>query len=202
MLVSKESKQHVCMNYVEANVLWKGILFLPDILPKRKILNLLKMPRRHTILLNTETFNKASFYVIILFPVIACLACHASHVKLPQAKVYKKVYTDEFKLTYFRKLLAAGFNQSPAIRDVISSDRSGFTEPVLSQGDIQVIDSLITADSLYMNADSVSRIGYVAEGSAGKHIFGFIINKLTNRFIDSVANKRYKISGFGKKWNK
>ncbi|HEY0066675.1 MAG TPA: hypothetical protein VGB46_04920 [Flavisolibacter sp.] len=108
---------------------------------------------------------------------------------------FKEVYISQFKLTYFRKILAAGFNHSEAVKDLIRFDRSGFTEPVLSEHDYRLIDSLVYLDNQYMVKDSASSIGTVAEGAQGKHVLGYILNRLESKWLDRLATRRYKQSG-------
>ena len=61
--------------------------------------------------------------------------------------MYKSIYIDQFKLTYFRQILSKGYNNSKAIQEIISSDHSGFTEPILTEDDYKLIDSLTTVDN-------------------------------------------------------
>lgn len=109
---------------------------------------------------------------------------------------YKTIYIDQFKLTYSRKLLQAGFNNSEEINSLIKFDNSGFTEPVLSKEDYQLIESIVQADNLQMRADSIARIGRVSEGAEGKHVFSFLLHKLEGKWLDSLAKQRYKQSDF------
>jgi hypothetical protein len=61
--------------------------------------------------------------------------------------------------------------------------------------DYKLIDSLTTVDNQKMRMDSARSIGRVAEGAEGKHPLGFILDKLDSKWLDSLANKRYKSSG-------
>lgn len=105
---------------------------------------------------------------------------------------FKTVYLHQFKLDYTRKLLQAGFNHSEAIKSVLSFDHSGFSEPILSDADYHLIDSLVYQDNLNMMADSTNSIGKVAEGAEGKHILSCLIDKYEGKWIDSLAKVRYK----------
>lgn len=127
--------------------------------------------------------------------VLFSIQCRTTQTKQSAKREYKSLYIDQFKLTYFRKILQAGFNQSEAIKTVIKFDRSGFTEPLLTEDDYHLIDSLVYIDNLQMIADSIKRIGRVAEGAEGKHVFDYILNKFGSKWIDSVARHRYKSSG-------
>lgn len=115
--------------------------------------------------------------------------------------MYKSIYIDQFKLTYFRQLLIKGYNNSKAIQEIINEDHSGFTEPILTIDDYKIIDSLTSVDNQKIKTDSINRIGRVAEGAAGNHTLGFIMDKLESKWLDSIANKRYKNSGVKKMYN-
>jgi hypothetical protein len=98
-------------------------------------------------------------------------------------------------------MLVKGFNNSNAIQEIIKFDKSGFTEPILTAGDFELIDSLTTADNLKMQIDSTKRIGRVAEGAEGKHPLAFILDKINSEWLDSLANKRYEVSGIKGMYN-
>lgn len=119
--------------------------------------------------------------------------CRTSRARLLQ-KEYKNIYIDQFKLTYFRQMLLKSYNNSDAIQEIISADHSGFTEPILTMYDYKFIDSLTTADNGIMKADSTQG-NRRAEGAQGKRPLGFIADRLSSNWLDSIANKRYKISG-------
>jgi hypothetical protein len=106
----------------------------------------------------------------------------------------KSVYIHEFKLTYFKKLLQAGFNNSNAVNSLIEFDKSGFTEPVLTLRDYRFIDSIVRSDNLKMSRDSLESIGRVAEGAEGKHVFEYLLERLQSNRLDSLARHRYRSS--------
>jgi hypothetical protein len=108
--------------------------------------------------------------------------------------MYKSIYIDQFKLTYFRQILIKGYNNSTAIQEIISFDHSGFTEQILTEDDYKLIDSLTTADNEKMKIDSTQG-NRRAEGAHGKRQLGFIIDRLNGKWLDSLASKRYKSSG-------
>ena len=103
----------------------------------------------------------------------------------------KSIYIDQFKLAYFREFLRKSYNSSKAIQEIISSDHSGFTEPILTEDDYKLIDSLTTADNEKLKIDSIQS-NRRAEGAQGKRPLGFILNRLSGKWLDSLANKRYK----------
>lgn len=139
--------------------------------------------------------NKRFIYSLLLTFFVIGLQCKRGYHTTSHKAIYKSLYVDQFKLTYFRKLLIKVYNNSDAIQQIIRSDRSGFTEPILTMEDLKIIDSLTTLDNQMMTADSTNAIGRVAEGAEGKHILGFIMRKMDGRRLDSLAKERYKRSG-------
>jgi len=121
------------------------------------------------------------------------IQCHNSRAKEQQSEM-KSIYLNNFKLIYFRKLLQSGFNNSEEVKTIIKFDRSGFTEPVLTDDDYHLIDSIVLLDNLKMTSDSANRIGNVAEGAEGKHVLAYILNRLESKWLDSLAKERYKTS--------
>jgi len=136
--------------------------------------------------------NKIHEYLFAFLLSTIGTQCKSTHESTSQKSIYKSVYIDQFKLTYFRQILVKGFNRSDAIQEVIKFDKSGFTEPLLTVDDLNLIDSLTTVDNLRMQTDSAHRIGRVAEGFEGKHPLGFILEKINSKWLDSLARKRYK----------
>ena len=130
-----------------------------------------------------------------LFLIMLLVQCKTTDQVKSERRQFKEVYIDQIKLTYFRKILIAGFNHSENVKSLIRFDRSGFTEPILSEYDENLIDSLVNLDNQYMMADSSNRIGRVAEGAEGKHVLGYILNRLEGKWLDSLANSRFKQSG-------
>ena len=141
------------------------------------------------------TVNRRCQHVLIVALCVIGTQCKSAHQLTSEESEYKSIYIDQFRLTYFRQMLLKGFNNSNAIQEIIKFDRSGFTEPVLTLDDFNLIDSLTTVDNLRMQADSARSIGRVAEGAEGKHPLGFILHKINSKWLDSLAQKRYKHSG-------
>ena len=132
--------------------------------------------------------TKAAVYFILFTTSLVSTSCESTR-RTPSLKAqYKDIYLDQFKLTYFRQLLAKSYNNSNAVREIIGADHSGFTEPILRGEDYQLIDSLTTLDNQYLIVDSTE--GHRrAVGSQGKRPLGYIMNKLTGKWLDSLANK-------------
>lgn len=135
-----------------------------------------------------------TFFLLFLLSFLL-VQCATAPRAASEQKQFRQVYIDQFKLTYFRKVLSAGFNHSEAVKELIRFDRSGFTEPVLSVYDYRLIDSLVYLDNQYMAQDSAGSMGRVAEGAEGKHVLGYILNKLESKWLDSLAQSRYRQSG-------
>ena len=137
------------------------------------------------------------YFFMLIFIVGIFSECQHSQ-KIPSfRKQYKEIYIDQFKLTYLRRLLIKGYNNSAAIQEIINFDRSGFTEPILLEEDLKLIDSLTNIDNQNMMIDSAEGI-HRAEGSQGKRPLGFTFGKLQSKWLDSLARKRYKRSGLAK----
>lgn len=139
------------------------------------------------------TNNKFIFFFVLVI-CISGIQCKSSQSQPAQKAIYKSIYIDQFRLTYFRQMLIKGYNNSTAIQEIINSDHSGFTEPILTEDDYTLIDSLTSADNEKMKIDS-TRGNRRAEGAHGKRPLGFIIDRLDSKWLDSLANKRYKRSG-------
>jgi hypothetical protein len=146
------------------------------------------------------TTNKRFIYFFVLTTSIIALQCKSIYNSTSQKPTYKSIYIDQFKLTYFRQILVKGYNNSKAIQEIIDSDHSGFTEPMLTEDDYKIIDSLTTADNEKMKIDSTEG-NQKAEGLQGKRPLGFILNRLNSKWLDSIANNRYKNSGVKKIYN-
>ncbi len=137
------------------------------------------------------------FCVLVTFILLVCTQCQSTKRTRFLRKEYKSIYIDQFKLTYFRKMLIKGYNNSNAIQEIIKIDHSGFTEPILTDDDYKFIDSLTTVDNQQMVIDSTNGKRRV-EGARGKRPLGYIFDKLDSGWIDSLANVRYKNSGLKK----
>jgi hypothetical protein len=135
---------------------------------------------------------------IFLFLMFFFVQCRTMKENRTEIKQFKSTYLYQFKLTYTRKLLQAGFNQSAAINNILETDPKGFTERILSDADYKLIDSLVYRDNQIMMTDSTNRIGMVAEGAEGKNVIEYLIDKYESKWIDSVAKVRYKTLGVKK----
>ena len=138
--------------------------------------------------------HKVIKYSFLVWISVIGLQCKSSHNSISQKAMYKSIYVDQFKLTYFRKLLKKGYNNSLAIQEIINTDSSGFMEPILTEDDYLFIDSLTTVENEAMRIDS-SNGNRRSEGSQGKRPLGLILDRLSSKWLDNLANKRYKSSG-------
>lgn len=144
--------------------------------------------------------TKLIIHSILLTIIFLSISCGSSRQTQSHKAQYKDIYVDQFKLTYFRQLLSKSYNNSSAVREIIRSDYSGFTEPILTEDDYKLIDSLTTIDNNYLVADSTESHRR-AEGAQGKRPLGYIINKLTGKWLDSLARNRFIISGVPQFWS-
>jgi len=136
---------------------------------------------------------------ILLTILLTTISCESTRRTQSLKTQYKEIYLDQFKLTYFRQLLIKSYNNSNTIQEIIHADHSGFTEPMLTEGDYILIDSLTTIDNNYLVADSAEGRRR-AEGAQGKRPLGYIMDKLTSKWLDSLAKERLKISGVPNSW--
>ncbi len=137
-------------------------------------------------------------FTILLLAMFFFVQCKTLKENRRETNEFRSIYEDQFKLTYTRKLLQAGFNHSDAINSILETDPKGFTDPILSNVDYDLINSLVYRDNLTMMIDSTNRIGMVAEGAEGKHVISFLIKKYDRKWIDSLAKVRYKTLGVKK----
>ena len=127
------------------------------------------------------------------------LSCESTRRTQSLKAQYKEIYLDQFKLTYFRQLLKKGYNNSNAVQEIFQGDNSGFTEPILTGEDYKLIDSLTTIDNQRLVADSADGQRR-AEGAQGKRPLGFIMDKLSSKWLDSLAKRRLKLNGIPSYW--
>src|SRR5574343_1086099 len=139
-------------------------------------------------------------YSILLTIVAITISCENVNKAELQKIEKEEIYVNQFKLTYFRLLLSKSYNNSTSVRDIISTDHSGFTEPILTEIDFKLIDSLTTIDNQRLITDS-SKGHLRAEGAQGKRPLGFIMDILTSKWLDSLSKSRMKISGVSDNWS-
>lgn len=130
------------------------------------------------------------------FLMFSCTTFNQSSKK----QAFKTVYIDDFKIKYVKKLLLESYGHSAAIQEVIGKDNSGFTEPILSESDLRIMDSLVKVDHQQMLQDSIARIGKVSEGAVGKHVFSYVLNKYNSKWLDSLATSRFRMIPKGLYW--
>lgn len=127
--------------------------------------------------------------LIILFLIlIIASSCRTSK----ENRQIKEIYLGEFKMTYFKSLLKKGFNNSKSYNEAIEIDNSHYGEPILSLDDLHCIDSLTTIGNRFMVIDSIERIGRTAEGTEGKVIFYYAIEKYNSKWLDSISKQHLK----------
>lgn len=134
-----------------------------------------------------------------LFAILFCLvfaSCNNSK-DVAYNKQMTQSFIYDFKIKYFKLVLKEGFNRSDAIKSVLKQDHSGYGEPILSEEDIQIMDSLVKIDGEEMRRDSVAR-KRMAEGAQGKHVMDFAVRRYQSKWLDSLAKARCKI--FVRNW--
>jgi hypothetical protein len=146
--------------------------------------------------------NFSDYKKILLVVSVFGLHCQTKKNMESRELEYPTIYADQFRLTYFRQILEKSYNHSPAIEEILSTDRSGMADQILTEADLKLIDSLTTLDHEKINLDSVKG-NQRAEGAHGKRPLGFIIERTGSSWLDSLAKKRSKEAGHLKNydWN-
>jgi hypothetical protein len=133
---------------------------------------------------------KKNTSVIIFFILLSGCITNKEAIYNKQMKV---AFIEEFKIKYFKKLLNEAYNGSDEIKTVLHNDQSGFSEPILSLRDINLIDSFVKIDNHILVLDSIKRIGNAPEGAKGKRALGFALLKYESKWLDSLAKAISKI---------
>ena len=129
-------------------------------------------------------------FIFFAFLLIGCKTQNQD----PYRGEFKEIYIDQFKLVYVKVLFRKCYNNSPQVKQILFEDKSGFTEPILTEADYDFIDSLTTIEKLKIHKDSIESIGTVAEGAEGKHFFNFLIKKIESPDLKKLAKMRYRIA--------
>ncbi len=135
--------------------------------------------------------NSNSKFSIILF-VILFVSCKSNYKSFESQ--FKEIYVNQFKLTYTKQLLKKSYNNSIHINSILIEDRSGFTEPILTEKDYKYIDSITTTEANKIKIDSIESIGRVAEGAEGKHILSFLLTRIESSEFNKIIKSRYRIA--------
>jgi hypothetical protein len=130
------------------------------------------------------------YLMIIAGTFLMHVSCTPSQSNRIDKRERKEVYVYSFKMTYFKKMLLSGFDNSAEIKTIIGSDHSGYSEIVLSMDDFKFIDSVVAADRAKLSADSSTSIGRKAEGAEGKRIFDFVLERYQSKWLNDVAIRR------------
>ncbi|NCI50395.1 hypothetical protein GWC95_10715 [Sediminibacterium roseum] len=130
-------------------------------------------------------------YILLTTGVILLyVSCKPSQTNRLAERGSREVYVYSFKMTYFKKMLLSGFDNSAAIKTVVASDQSGYSEIVLSMDDFRFIDSVVAADRAKLSADSLAGIGRVAEGAGGKRVFDCALARYESKWLNDAATRR------------
>ena len=74
-------------------------------------------------------------------------------------------------------------------------------EPILTDEDYRIIDSLTALDNQHLIIDSIE--GHRrAEGAKGKRPLGYVMNMLTSKWLDRLAKQGLKKTGVPSSWTK
>lgn len=138
---------------------------------------------------NNKTMRQQITAMIFILSLISCKPGYEVTYK----KQMKEAYINDFKLIYFTKLFDVGFDYPKEIMEKFKKDGSGYSEPLLSGEDIQLINQFVKIDNQQMISDSIQRIGTVAEGAQGKNVLSFLLTKYNSKWLDRLAKTRYKI---------
>ena len=131
-----------------------------------------------------------SFFLAI---VLGCVACITVKKNTSTINSRDSDYISCFKMTYFKTLLNTAFNKTASIKEVLAMDHSNYSEMIILRDDFQFIDSIVQVDNQQMVRDSIESTVGRAEGSAGKRIFQYALDKYGSKWLDSVAHAREKV---------
>ncbi|MBW0156071.1 MAG: hypothetical protein HYI21_14640 [Sediminibacterium sp. Gen4] len=130
---------------------------------------------------------------VIAFIICFIVSCKTtSQYSSSERRQMKEAYVYSFKITYFKKMLLSGFRNSNEIKSVLNEDYSSYGEIILTMDDFLFIDSIVAIDQGKLITDSANSIGRRAEGSAGKRVFDFALNRYESKWLNDVAKKRSK----------
>jgi hypothetical protein len=110
----------------------------------------------------------------------------------------KDTFIYDFKITYFKKLLLSGYNNSNEIKSLMEGEQSGFGEIILSIDDYNLLDSIVNLDNAAMVKDSLNG-NRRAEGTQGKRVLGYALDRYNSKWLDNLARARYDIYKKSKK---
>ena len=92
----------------------------------------------------------------------------------------------------FKTLLRKAFNNDKGYLEAVKIDRSNYGEIILVAGELRLIDSLTTIDNQFMVTDSIDGIGRKAEGTEGKVVFNYALDKYNSKWLDSISKIHFK----------
>ena len=134
----------------------------------------------------------SNFKISIILFAILFVSCKSNYKSFQSQ--FKEIYVNQFKLTYTKQLLKKSYNNSMQINSILIEDRSGFTEPILTEKDYNYIDSITTSEANKIKIDSTESIGRVAEGAEGKHILSFLLTRIESAEFNKIIKSRYRIA--------
>ncbi|MFN8274700.1 MAG: hypothetical protein U0X58_07460 [Flavobacteriaceae bacterium] len=105
---------------------------------------------------------------------------------LRERRELRSIYIEEFKLTYFETLLQKAFHH-PEFQKATASDRSHFSEPILTESSRALIAQYTTLHAAQIQQDSIQSIGHRAEGSQGKRVWAFALKQYKSKWLEGLA---------------
>lgn len=105
---------------------------------------------------------------------------------LRERRELRSIYIEEFKLTYFETLLQKAFHH-PEFQKATASDRSHFSEPILTESSRTLIAQYTTLHAAQIQQDSIQSIGHRAEGSQGKRVWAFALKQYESKWLEGLA---------------
>lgn len=130
--------------------------------------------------------------MIRFISLLVILSITVSCSTLKEDRQLKEIYLHEFKITYFKTLLRKAFNNDKGYLEAVKIDRSNYGEIILVAGELRLIDSLTTIDNQFMVTDSIDGIGRKAEGTEGKVVFNYALDKYNSKWLDSISKIHFK----------
>ncbi|OYQ46082.1 hypothetical protein [Flavobacterium aurantiibacter] len=123
--------------------------------------------------------NKIILYVCSIVNFISCRS-------VDKKVDYRKVYVDEFKITYFKKCLQYGFNTHEILL-LNENDGSQIVEPIL--GNYSQIDSIAKNKILKEVREFQREVATRAEGANKIPVYKICLCQYESKEIDSLANE-------------
>ena len=127
--------------------------------------------------------------VVFMTALVSCNLKYGSVKEKVYEKNLRSAFIEDFKTVSFCRCLEYGNNY----RLNLKNDDLSCAFPDYLYSEIAFIDSLASIEKSRIKADSVARIGKVAEGMEGKRVVDICLEFYQNKQLDALAKARYKI---------